>query len=86
MCRPYSARSAGVSGVPLSCSHGPALHFIGQVGTALFVAPEVMQNFNGGRYDGQAADVWACGVVAFIMLCGRHPYLRCVLRGASEVM
>jgi serine/threonine-protein kinase SRK2 len=47
-----------------------------QVGTALFVAPEVMQNFSGGRYDGQAADVWACGVCLFIMLFGRHPYLR----------
>eukprot|EP00197_Chlamydomonas_leiostraca_P011601 CAMPEP_0202876372 /NCGR_PEP_ID=MMETSP1391-20130828/28870_1 /ASSEMBLY_ACC=CAM_ASM_000867 /TAXON_ID=1034604 /ORGANISM="Chlamydomonas leiostraca, Strain SAG 11-49" /LENGTH=885 /DNA_ID=CAMNT_0049558197 /DNA_START=87 /DNA_END=2741 /DNA_ORIENTATION=+ len=47
-----------------------------QVGTALFVAPEVMQNFSGVRYDGQAADVWACGVCAFIMLFGRHPYLR----------
>jgi serine/threonine protein kinase len=35
-----------------------------------------MQNFSGGRYDGQAADVWACGVCLFIMLFGRHPYLR----------
>ncbi|KAL6752911.1 kinase-like domain-containing protein [Haematococcus lacustris] len=47
-----------------------------QVGTALFVAPEVMQNFTGGNYNGQAADVWACGVCVFIMLFGRHPYLR----------
>ncbi|GFH15405.1 protein kinase domain-containing protein [Haematococcus lacustris] len=51
-------------------------HDVLQVGTALFVAPEVMQNFTGGNYNGQAADVWACGVCVFIMLFGRHPYLR----------
>lgn len=55
-----------------------------QVGTALFVAPEVMQNFSGGRYDGQAADVWACGVCLFIMLFGRHPYLRAMDNNLNE--
>jgi serine/threonine protein kinase len=47
-----------------------------QVGTALFVAPEVMHNFNNEAYDGQAADVWAMGVVLFITLFGKHPFLR----------
>eukprot|EP00798_Chlamydomonas_sp_ICE-L_P016247 gene16247-22422_t len=47
-----------------------------QVGTALFTAPEVMQNFADGPYDGMAADIWACGVVLAIMLFGRHPFLR----------
>jgi hypothetical protein len=47
-----------------------------QVGTALFVAPEVMHNFNNAPYDGAAVDVWAAGIVLFILLFGRHPFLR----------
>lgn len=47
-----------------------------QVGTALFVAPEVMHNFNNAPYDGVAVDVWAAGIVLFILLFGRHPFLR----------
>jgi serine/threonine protein kinase len=46
------------------------------VGTALFVAPEVMHNFNNSAYDGTAVDVWSCGIILFIMVYGRHPYLR----------
>jgi serine/threonine protein kinase len=47
-----------------------------QVGTALFVAPEVMHNFSSQPYDGAKADVWSCGIVLFILLFGRHPFLR----------
>lgn len=47
-----------------------------QVGTALFVAPEVMVQASGQSYDGQAADVWACGIILFITLFGKHPFLR----------
>ncbi|KIY95352.1 hypothetical protein MNEG_12611 [Monoraphidium neglectum] len=47
-----------------------------QVGTALFVAPEVMHNFSNQPYDGALADVWSCGIVLFILLFGRHPFLR----------
>jgi serine/threonine-protein kinase SRK2 len=47
-----------------------------QVGTALFVAPEVMIQINGQSYDGKAADVWACGIILFITLFGKHPFLR----------
>ncbi|KAI8477398.1 MAG: kinase-like domain-containing protein, partial [Monoraphidium minutum] len=47
-----------------------------QVGTALFVAPEVMHNFANQPYDGAKADVWSCGIVLFILLFGRHPFLR----------
>lgn len=28
------------------------------------------------QYDGAAADCWACGVVLFMLLFGRHPFLR----------
>lgn len=47
-----------------------------QVGTALFVAPEVMHNFSNRPYDGAQADVWSCGIVLFVLLFGRHPFLR----------
>ena len=47
-----------------------------QVGSALFVAPEVLSNSVGAPYDGAAADVWSCGVILFYMLFGRHPYLQ----------
>eukprot|EP00798_Chlamydomonas_sp_ICE-L_P010065 gene10065-7959_t len=47
-----------------------------QVGTALYTAPEVMQNFSEDAYDGKAVDIWACGIVLAIMIFGRHPFLR----------
>ncbi|KAG2440772.1 hypothetical protein HXX76_003628 [Chlamydomonas incerta] len=47
-----------------------------QVGTAMFCAPEVLQNFKGAPYDAAAVDVWGIGVVLFMMLYGRHPFSR----------
>ncbi len=55
-----------------------------QVGTALFVAPEVMHNFKSARYDGAAADVWSSGIVLFILLFGRHPFLKHVSGAAGQ--
>ncbi|EFJ51207.1 hypothetical protein VOLCADRAFT_79817 [Volvox carteri f. nagariensis] len=43
-----------------------------QIGTALFTAPEI---FTNQVYDAEAADVWSCGVVLFVMLFGCHPFL-----------
>lgn len=34
-----------------------------QIGTALFTAPEVFLNVAGHVYEGEAVDVWSCGVV-----------------------
>ncbi|GLC42118.1 hypothetical protein PLESTM_001293300 [Pleodorina starrii] len=47
-----------------------------QVGTAMYCAPEVLQNFRGAPYDAAAADVWSAGVVLFVALFGRHPFSR----------
>jgi serine/threonine protein kinase len=35
-----------------------------------------MHNFNRATYDGAKVDVWAAGIVLFMLLFGRHPCLR----------
>ncbi|CEM19395.1 unnamed protein product [Vitrella brassicaformis CCMP3155] len=40
------------------------------VGTTLYMAPEMFT----GRYD-ESVDVWACGVLLYMLLCGRPPYV-----------
>ena len=45
-------------------------------GTPSYMAPE---NVNKTEYCGPPADVWACGVLLFTMLCGQFPY-----RGATD--
>lgn len=46
--------------------------FTGEVGTPAFMAPEIHQN---KPYQGDAADVWALGVLLFVMVTGRFPFM-----------
>lgn len=40
------------------------------VGTPAYVSPEVLTSRDNKTYDGQALDMWACGVILFYMLTG----------------
>ena len=41
----------------------------GAVGTTFYMAPEVIT----GQYN-EKCDIWACGVILYIMLCGKPPF------------
>ena len=43
-----------------------------RIGTAAYISPEVYQGVQ--PYDGKASDVWACGVVLYVMLVGKYPF------------
>ena len=104
LCRQASLAAAVGAARPCTCAHRAGLRVVDlgcaalvpksaravargpRVGTPYYVAPEVVAGRGGGR----PADVWALGVIAFILLSGRPPFggaddtavLRRVRRGA----
>lgn len=43
-------------------------------GTVEYLAPEVVLCSYLHQYDGWQSDVWSCGVILYLMLCGCYPY------------
>jgi serine/threonine-protein kinase SRK2 len=45
-----------------------------KVGTAAYIAPEVITAARGSQYNSEAVDVWSSGVVLHTMLAGMYPF------------
>ena len=55
------------------------------VGTALYVAPEVVLR-DGREYNGEAADVWSMGIILYLLTAGRFPFNRGHVGGVGPGM
>lgn len=44
------------------------------VGSPTYTPPEVLMSRDAHSYDGKAMDIWACGVILFLMLTGTYPF------------
>ncbi len=46
-----------------------------QIGTPVYMSPELIScKSSKSGYDATKADVWACGILLFVMLLGMFPY------------
>jgi len=54
----------------LSCQYGNNRALTTKAGTPYYIAPEVLT----GRGYNQLCDLWSCGVIMYIMLCGYPPF------------
>jgi len=55
------------------------------VGTALYVAPEVVLH-EGQQYDGELADIWSLGIILYLLAAGRFPFNRGHVGGVAPGM
>lgn len=55
----------------LACNFKPGQFLSCSAGTVLYVAPQVLER----KYD-NAVDLWSCGVLLYIMLCGSPPFMQ----------
>ena len=52
------------------------------LGTPLYMAPEVV---SGKEYDAKC-DIWSCGIIIYILLCGELPYGEIATQGLSLLL
>lgn len=64
------SNSLRISDFGLSCMFEPGQYLTAQVGTTAYMAPQVLDH----EYD-EACDVWSCGVILYVLLCGYLPFL-----------
>ncbi|MEW5305611.1 MAG: hypothetical protein WDW38_008094 [Sanguina aurantia] len=57
-----------------------------KVGTYTYMAPEVMDNRDGGKYNGKVADIWSSGIMLYVMLVGSYPFKISESPGPREVV
>lgn len=58
-------------------------NLITKIGTPVYMSPELIKKSKGG-YDGRATDVWACGVLLYVMLLGAFPFEQSSMSGGDE--
>lgn len=56
------------------------------VGTALYVAPEVVIGDGREQYSGEAADTWSMGIILYLLTAGRFPFNRGHVGGVGPGM
>jgi calcium-dependent protein kinase len=66
---PIQQNTLKVGDFGLACACGPGDKLKLVAGTPYYMAPQVIN----GRYD-RACDLWSCGVLAYLLLCGYPPF------------